>query len=83
MLLYAQLSPKNDLIHKFSFSIAASAADIPADNPNDNKTISANGVSTLFINGKLAVINDLRKSRNPPSNFYLLFHYLPELFLNL
>ena len=49
------------------FSIAASASDIPADNPNGNKNFLARGVSTLFINVKPAVINGLRKLRNPPS----------------
>ena len=56
MLLYAKLSPS-----------AASAVDILADNPNEIKTCLANGVSTRFINGKPAVINGLRKLRNPPS----------------
>ena len=50
-----------------SFEIAASAADIPAYNPNGNKTLLARGVSTLFINGKLGVINSLRNFKNPPS----------------
>ena len=31
------------------------------------KTLLANGVSTFFINDKLAVINGLRKFKNPPS----------------
>ena len=43
------------------FYIAESAADIPADSPVGNKTLLADGVSTLFINGKPAVINGLRK----------------------
>ena len=49
------------------FWIAASAADIPAGNPNGHKTLLANGVSTFFINGKTAVINGLRKFKNPSS----------------
>ena len=44
-----------------------SAADIPANNPNGNKTFLAGGVSTLFINVKPAIINVLRNLRNPPS----------------
>ena len=36
--------------------IAASVADAAAVNPNGNKTLLANGVSTSFINGKPAVI---------------------------
>ena len=51
-----------------SFWIVASAAEIPADNPNGIKTFLANGMSTLFINGKLADINGLIKLRNPPSS---------------
>ena len=43
-----------------------SSADIPYDNPNRNKTFLANGVSTYFIDGKPAVINGLRKFKNPP-----------------
>ena len=43
------------------FWTVASVADIHADNPNGNKTLLANGVSTLFINGKPAVITRLRK----------------------
>ena len=30
------------------------------------QTLSAEGVSTLFINGKPAIINDVIKLRNPP-----------------
>ena len=58
------LSLKDDLVF---FEIAASAADIPADNPNGIKALLANGVNTFFINGKPAVINGLRRLRNPPS----------------
>ena len=42
------------------FWIAASAANIAADNSNGTKTILAYRVNTPFINGKLAVINDPR-----------------------
>ena len=49
------------------FWIAASAADILADNPSEIKTFSSNEVSTLFINGTPAAANGLRKLRNPPS----------------
>ena len=37
---------------------------IPAVNPNGIKMRLVNGVSTFFINGKLAVINGLRKLTN-------------------
>ena len=50
-----------------------SAADIPADNPKGKKAFLANGVSIFFINGKPAVINGLRKFKNPP--------YWPAIFL--
>ena len=40
--------------------MAASAADIPADNLDGIKTCLDNGVGTLFINNKPAVINGLR-----------------------
>ena len=43
------------------------AAAAAAVNTNGIKTLLANGVSTFFVNGKPAVINDLRKFRNPPS----------------
>ena len=46
---------------------AASVADIAADNPNGNKRLLARGVSKLFIYGKPAAINGLRKLRNPSS----------------
>ena len=50
------------LIHEFSsFLLAASVAGIAADNPDGKKTILARDVSALFINGKPAVINGLRK----------------------
>ena len=51
------------------YCIAASVADVAADNPNSNRILLANEVSTLslFINGKRAAINDLRKLRNHPS----------------
>ena len=54
------------------FLIAASAAYIPADDPNGIKTLLANGVSPLFINGNLAVIDDLRKLKNSLSCIVLL-----------
>ena len=49
------------------FLTAASVADAAAVNLNGTKTLLANGVSTFFINGKPAVINGLRKLKNPPS----------------
>ena len=69
------------------FWIAASAADIPADHPNGIKTLLANGVCTLFINGKPAVINGLRKLGNPSSwlavfvvvSFYKIPQFSKEL----
>ena len=68
MLLYPKLSQKG---HKGKakrrrpdpyiwFWIAASMAEIPIDNSNRIKTLLANGVSTLFINGKPTVINSLK-----------------------
>ena len=48
------------LIHNLCLK-AASAASIPANNPNGNKTFLANSVSTFFMNGKSDVINGLRK----------------------
>ena len=48
------------LIHNF-FWIAASVGDTATVNYNGIKTLLANQSSTFFINGKLAVINDLRK----------------------
>ena len=45
--------------------------DTAAANPNGIKILLANGVSTVFINGKPAVINDLRKLRNPPSRLVI------------
>ena len=51
------------------FLIAASASDIPVDNPN---RIEIFLVSAYFINGKPAVINDLRKLRNPLSWLVIL-----------
>ena len=47
--------------------MAASAADTPAGNPNRIKRLLDNGASALFINGKPAVINGLKKLTNPPS----------------
>ena len=44
----------------------ASVADVAVVNPNGNKTLLANGVSTLFINVNPADVNDLRKLRYPP-----------------
>ena len=49
------------------FWIAAFVANIAVDKPNGIKTLSANGVSTFFINGKPTVINGRKKLRNPPS----------------
>ena len=48
------------------FWIAASVADAAAVNPNGFKALLAYGVSSFFYNGKRAVINGLRKSRNSP-----------------
>ena len=46
--------------------MAATAASISADNPNGTKTLLVDGVIKIFINGKPAVINGLRKFRNSP-----------------
>ena len=54
------------LIHNF-FWIITSVADILPDNPGGIETLLVNGVSTFFNDGKPAVINCLRKLRNPPS----------------
>ena len=43
------------LVYEFS-GIATSTADIPADNPDGNKTLSAKSVSTIFINFKPAAL---------------------------
>ena len=43
---------------------------IPAVNPSGNKTILVNSASALFINGKPADINGLRKLGNP--HFWLV-----------
>ena len=58
------------------FWIAASNADIPADNPIGIKTRLANGVSAFFIYGKPAVINGLRKLRNTTSSL-VIFAVVP------
>ena len=49
---------------KIFFLIAASVADMAAVNLNDTKTLSPNGVITLFIYGEPAVINGLRQEEN-------------------
>ena len=52
--------------------ILLDVADVAADNLNVNKTVLTRGVSILFINGRPAVINGLRKMRNPPSGLVFL-----------
>ena len=52
---------------KIFFWIAESAADTATVSPNGVNTLLAGCVSVRFINGKLSVINGLRKLRNPPS----------------
>ena len=49
------------------FWIAASVAEIAADSSNGNKTLLHGGVNTVFLNGKPAAVNGLRKLRNRPS----------------
>ena len=57
-------------------------ADVAADNPNVNKTVLTRGVSILFINGRPAVINGLRKMRNPPSGLVMsLLVFLNKILL--
>ena len=48
------------------FLIALREILLPANNPNGSKTFSANGAKHFFINDKLAVINGLKKIKNPP-----------------
>ena len=63
--------------------MAASVAEAAAVNPKDTKTLLAYGVSTLFIYGKTATINGLRKVRNPSSwivNFEVVFSNKISLF---
>ena len=45
--------------------ISSSVADIAAYNSNGNKSLLGSGVNTTFINDKPAVINGLRKFKNP------------------
>ena len=44
----------------------ASVAEAAAVYPNGTKTLLTVGVSTFFINGRLAVINGLKNLRNSP-----------------
>ena len=59
----------NAVVHdpKIFYWIAVSVAEAAAVTPNGNKTLLANGVSTLFVDGKPAAINGLKKLWNPPS----------------
>ena len=58
------------------FSIVVSVADATVVNPNGTKTLLANAVSTLFLNGKLVLINGHRKLSNSPS-WLLIFPAFP------
>ena len=60
----------------YFFQIAASVADIAADNPNYNKTLLARVISTLFINDKSVVISGLSKIKNHPS-WVVIFVVVP------
>ena len=55
---------------KILFWIPASVAEAAHVTPNGTKMLLAYSVKTFFINGKLAVINGLRKLRN--SHFWLI-----------
>ena len=48
---------------KLFFRVAATVADAAAVNPNGTKILLDDGVGTIFINGKPAVINGLGKLR--------------------
>ena len=52
-----RLSKEPCLTHRFSFLMAASIADVVTVNPNNIRTLLANGVSTFFTNGKPTFIN--------------------------
>ena len=45
---------------KIFFSIAASVAETAAVNPNDSKTLLANGLSTFFVKGKQFLVMVLK-----------------------
>ena len=47
--------------------MTGSIAEAAAVNPKATRTLLANGVSTIFIDGKPTDFNDLRKIRNSPS----------------
>ena len=64
------------LIHDPFFRIAASVADIAADNLNGIKIFLAKVLSKLFINGETTVIDNLGKFRNPPS-WLVIFLVVP------
>ena len=54
------------LILRFFLSIPASVADAAAVNPRGTKMLSANGLTTIFINGKPVFSNGPSNlSRNP------------------
>ena len=67
---------KGGLDPKLFVWIAASVADAVPVNPNGTKTLLANIINTFFINIKPAVINGLRKLRNPPS-WLVIFLVVP------
>ena len=58
--------------------MTASVTEAAVVNPEGTKTLLGDGVSKCFINGKPAVINGLRKLRNPPSwlVFFLVVHFI-------
>ena len=58
---------------KIVLYISASAADAAAVNPNEIKTLLANGLITLVINGNPVFSNEPRSlPRNPPYYITLL-----------
>ena len=73
---------------KMFFWLAASVTDASvAVNPNGNKMLLDNGVSSLFNNGRPTVINGQRKLRNFPFwgrvLLVALFNKIPLYFKNL
>ena len=69
MILFKSSFEKTSVVPELNIFllIASSVPQAASVNPYSTKAHLANGVSTLFINGKPAVINGLRKLGNPPS----------------
>ena len=79
-MLYMKLRPKDPDTNIFLW-IAVSVADAAAVNPNDNKTLLADGFNTFFIKGNPVFSNGPKSQPKNPADGPILCNWVFDNFI--